>query len=208
MNTSIEKSKETTLPIMEQFYTVQGEGMHQGTAAYFIRLGGCDVGCIWCDVKDSWDASVHPQKTVKEIVADAKKHPSKIVVITGGEPLMYDLTELCQALHDSGFKTHIETSAAYEMSGAWEWICVSPKKFKAPKPEALKQAHELKVIVYNKADLNWATAFESKVNKQCALYLQPEWDKMEVMMPLIIEFVKANPHWKISLQCHKFMNIP
>src|SRR5688572_2653417 len=165
---------------MEAFYSIQGEGFHQGKAAYFIRLGGCDVGCFWCDVKESWDSDAHPKYSVEEIVTRARIESGNkkvIAVITGGEPLMHDLTVLTQQLHKTGFETNIETSGSAPLSGEWDWICVSPKKFKAPLPEILQQANELKVIVYNKDDLNWAEEHAKKVSPACKLYLQPEWSK-------------------------------
>ena len=197
-----------TLPLMEQFYTVQGEGSHQGKAAYFIRLGGCDVGCVWCDVKESWDAAAHPKVSIETMVNDAKMHPARMVVITGGEPLMYDLTNLTAALKAESFKTHVETSGAHPLTGSWDWICLSPKKFKAPLPEVIPKADELKIIVFNKHDFKWAETYAAEVNESCQLFLQPEWDKTAEMMPLIVDYVKTNPKWRISLQTHKFMNIP
>ncbi|ERJ59974.1 7-carboxy-7-deazaguanine synthase QueE [Sphingobacterium paucimobilis] len=196
------------LPLMEEFYTIQGEGFHTGKAAYFIRLGGCDVGCHWCDVKESWDAELHPLTDAETIVENAKKHPAKTVVITGGEPLIYNLDYLTQRLKDEGIKTFIETSGAYPLSGTWDWICLSPKKFKAPKLEVLQVAGELKVIVFNKSDFKWAEEHAKMVGPNCRLYLQPEWSKATEITPLIIEYVKDNPHWDISLQTHKFLNIP
>ncbi len=198
----------TSLPIMEAFYTLQGEGFHAGKAAYFIRLGGCDVGCVWCDVKDSWDASKHPQLSVSQIVSDAKSHSGRLAVITGGEPLMYDLEELTIALKEEGFQTNIETSGAYPMSGKWDWVCFSPKKFKEAYPSIFEQANELKTIIYNKSDFAFAEKYAKLVNSQCELLLQPEWGKQDKMLPLMIEYVKQNPKWRISLQTHKFMNIP
>lgn len=199
---------ENKLPIMEAFYTLQGEGFHNGRAAYFIRLGGCDVGCVWCDVKESWDASIHPQQSVKEIINEAKKHPGRLAVITGGEPLMYDLSELTQKLKKEGFKTNIETSGVYQMSGVWDWVCFSPKKFKEAHSSIFTQANELKVIIYNKSDFAFAEKYAKVVNADCELLLQPEWGKQNKMLPEIIEYVKNNPKWRISLQTHKFMNIP
>ena len=195
-------------PVMESFYTLQGEGVFTGQAAYFIRLGGCDVGCTWCDVKESWDANAHPMKTVDQLVLEASIHSARIAVITGGEPLMHDLSELTEALSVAGFRTHIETSGAHPFSGDWHHVCLSPKKFKNALPEAYTQAHELKVIVFNKHDLDWAEEQASKVRTECALYLQPEWSKREAMMPLIVEHVKSNPRWRVSLQTHKYLNIP
>lgn len=196
------------LPVMEHFYTIQGEGYYQGNAAYFIRLGGCDVGCVWCDVKESWDASIHPLYEISEIVKWVKQANAQIAVITGGEPLMHSLTALTAELQKIGVKTNIETSASSPLSGTWDWICVSPKKFKAPLPEVLLSANELKVVIYNASDFKWAEAHGSKVNNSCKLYLQPEWSKSDKMLPLIIDYVKQNPKWKISLQVHKFMQIP
>lgn len=197
-----------SLPVMEAFYTVQGEGLFSGQAAYFIRLGGCDVGCAWCDVKESWDADKHPKIAVEALVAEAASHPARIAVITGGEPLMHDLTELTTALRAAGFRTHIETSGTHPLSGDWHHICFSPKKFKAPLPEIYPAAHELKVIVLNKHDLLWAEEHASKLSTQCTLFLQPEWSKREAIMPQVVEHVKAHPRWRISLQTHKYLNIP
>jgi organic radical activating enzyme len=196
------------LPVMEDFYTIQGEGFYQGHAAYFIRLGGCDVGCVWCDVKDSWDASKHPNVEVRDIVSKAKASGSEIAVITGGEPAMYDLESITSQLQDAGLKTNIETSGAYPLTGAWNWVCLSPKKFKYPDPSVFVQANELKIIVFNKNDFEWAEEHAAKVNADCELFLQPEWSKEKEMLPLIIEYVKKNPKWKISLQIHKYMNVP
>jgi 7-carboxy-7-deazaguanine synthase len=203
--------KDTTmqqLPVMEQFYTLQGEGFHQGRAAYFIRLGGCDVGCVWCDVKDSWDADKHPKKNIAEIVSEAAKFPGRLAVITGGEPLMHQLTELTAALKDAGFNTNIETSGAHPISGDWDWICLSPKKFKAPLPGILPLAHELKVVIFNKTDFEWAEKYAALADPACKLYLQPEWDKAASVTPLIVDYIKANPQWELSLQVHKFINVP
>jgi 7-carboxy-7-deazaguanine synthase len=198
----------TTLPVMEAFYTVQGEGLFAGQAAYFIRLGGCDVGCHWCDVKESWDMEAHPRYGVEHIVAEAAQHPGRIAVVTGGEPLMHDLGPLTEALRAAGFRTHIETSGAHPLSGSWHHICLSPKKFKVPIPGIHQVAHELKVVVCNKHDLQWAGEHAEQVSPQCSLYLQPEWDRREVVMPLIVDHVKAHPQWRISLQTHKYLNIP
>ncbi|MFD2527899.1 7-carboxy-7-deazaguanine synthase QueE [Flavihumibacter stibioxidans] len=196
------------LPVMESFYTLQGEGFHQGRAAYFIRLGGCDVGCVWCDVKDSWDASRHPLVSIKDIVAGAKSYPGRLAVITGGEPLLHDLNELTTALKAEGFETNIETSGSSPLSGSWNWICLSPKKFKAPLPEVVEAADELKVVIFNKSDFDWAEKYAALVKPSCKLYLQPEWDKKEQMLPLIIDYIKANPGWELSLQVHKYINVP
>jgi 7-carboxy-7-deazaguanine synthase len=198
----------TTLPVMEAFYTLQGEGFHQGRAAYFIRLGGCDVGCFWCDVKDSWDASKHPQYSVTQILNEAKKYPGRLAVITGGEPLLHDLTELTAALQEIGFETNIETSGSSPLSGNWNWICLSPKKFKAPLPEIIPLANELKVVIYNKHDFEWAETYANQVSSSCKLYLQPEWDKANVVTPLIINYIQQNPKWQMSLQVHKYLHIP
>lgn len=193
---------------MEAFYTIQGEGAHQGKAAYFIRLGGCDVGCVWCDVKESWDAGQHPQVSVNGIVEAAAGYPARLAVITGGEPLMHDLTALCDALHAKDFSINIETSGAHPLSGDLDWVCLSPKKFKAPLPEIYEQADELKIIIYNKSDFKWAEEFAARMRPDCQLFLQPEWSKTEQMLPQIIDYVKAYPQWRISLQVHKYMNIP
>lgn len=196
------------LPVMESFSTVQGEGTFAGHAAHFIRLAGCDVGCTWCDVKDSWDASKHPQRSVDELVAEAAAFPARMAVVTGGEPLMHNLDDLTLALRAAGFRTHIETSGAHPLSGAWHHICLSPKKFKPALPEVFAAAHELKVIVFNKHDLQWAEEQATKAGADCKLLLQPEWDKREAMMPLIVDHVKRNPRWSISLQTHKYLRIP
>ncbi len=201
-------SQISSLPVMEHFYTLQGEGFHQGKAAYFIRLGGCDVGCVWCDVKDSWDASKHPLFDVQSLRFEVKKTPAEIVVVTGGEPLMHDLTALTKELHDAGLKTNIETSGAYPLSGSWDWICLSPKKFKAPMPSVVPFANELKVVVFNKSDFDWAEKYAALVSPSCKLYLQPEWDKAAEMTPLIIDYIKAHPKWELSLQIHKYINVP
>jgi 7-carboxy-7-deazaguanine synthase len=193
---------------MEQFYTLQGEGAHQGRAAYFIRLGGCDVGCVWCDVKDSWDASRHPRLLVSELVAAATACPGRLVVITGGEPLMHDCTALTHSLRQSGFATHIETSGAWPLSGKWDWICLSPKKFKAPLPGILPLASELKVVIYNKSDFAWAEQWAAKVAPQCQLFLQPEWSRSQAITPLIIDYIKDHPQWRFSLQLHKYIHVP
>ena len=198
----------SSLPVMESFYTIQGEGFHQGRAAYFIRLGGCDVGCFWCDVKESWDASKHPQVSIAILIDEASKHPGRLVVITGGEPLLHQLNELTSALQQAGFETNIETSGSSPMSGSWNWICLSPKKFKAPLPENIPLAHELKIIILNKHDLEWAEQYAALVKKDCKLYLQPEWDKAAEVTPMIIDYIKANPKWELSLQVHKYINVP
>ncbi len=193
---------------MEDFYTIQGEGFHQGSAAYFIRLGGCEVKCVWCDVKDSWDVNAHPNVSVLSIAAKAKASGGKIAVVTGGEPSMHDLSLLTQELKQVGLKTHIETSGAYVLTGNWDWICFSPKKFKAPHPSVPALANELKVVIFHKSDLAWAEQFAAQVSQDCQLYLQPEWSKENEILPIIIDYVKLNPRWRISLQAHKYMNIP
>ncbi|QEC58531.1 7-carboxy-7-deazaguanine synthase QueE [Flavisolibacter ginsenosidimutans] len=193
---------------MEHFYTLQGEGVHTGKAAYFIRLGGCDVGCVWCDVKDSWDGGKHPLWKIEDLVTTVKQTPAQIVVITGGEPLMHDLAALTKALHDAGLRTHIETSGSSPLSGELDWITLSPKKFKAPLPEVLPQAQELKIVVFNGSDFAWAEDWAAKVSPQCKLFLQPEWSKAEQMTPLIVDYIKAHPQWQLSLQTHKYINVP
>lgn len=198
----------TSYPVMEHFYTLQGEGAYAGQAAYFIRLGGCDVGCVWCDVKESWDASAHPQMTVTALCDLASTHPGKIVVITGGEPSMYDLQPLTDALHAAGLRAHIETSASSPLTGDWDWVTFSPKKFKAPLEANMCLADELKVIVFHKSDFQWGEEFAAQVKPGCKLYLQPEWDKRDSMTPLIIEYIKEHPQWQLSLQTHKYINIP
>ncbi len=196
------------LPLMEDFYTIQGEGAYQGQAAYFVRLGGCDVGCVWCDVKESWDASAHPVVPVNEIVKRITASGSPVAVITGGEPLMYDLTALTRTIREAGVRTHLETSGVYPLTGTWDWICFSPKKFKAPHSSIFPAADELKVIVYNQSDFAWGEQFAAEVRGDCQLFLQPEWSREKEMVPAIIDYVKAHPRWKISLQIHKYMNIP
>ena len=198
----------SVLPVMEHFYTLQGEGYHQGRAAYFIRLGGCDVGCVWCDVKDSWDASVHPLIKVEELISTVKQTAAKLVVITGGEPLMHNLDNLTIAFQQAGFETNIETSGAHQLSGKWDWICLSPKKFKAPLPAICSLANELKVVIFNKSDFEWAEKYAALASPTCKLYLQPEWDKATSITPVIIDYIKANPKWELSLQIHKYINVP
>ena len=193
---------------MESFYTIQGEGFHQGRAAYFIRLGGCDVGCVWCDVKESWDEDAHPRKRVDEIVSEVKSTPAQMAVITGGEPLLHQLDALTTALQAAGIETNIETSGSSPLSGNWNWICLSPKKFKAPLPEVLAAADELKVIVYNLSDFEWAEQHAAQVRPGCKLYLQPEWSRHEKMTPQIVDYIKLNPGWELSLQIHKYINVP
>jgi 7-carboxy-7-deazaguanine synthase len=195
------------LPLMEAFYTLQGEGYYKGAAAYFIRIGGCDVGCHWCDVKESWNPKLHPPTAVDQIVATAKIH-AKVVVVTGGEPLMWNMDPLTSQLQAQGLQTHIETSGAYPISGSWDWFCLSPKKNKEPLAPAYQAADELKVIIHNQDDFRFAEAQAQKVGPHCKLFLQPEWSKREKMMPLMVDYVLKNPHWKVSLQTHKYLNIP
>ncbi len=196
------------LPLMEEFYTIQGEGFNTGKASYFIRIGGCDVGCHWCDVKESWDASLHPLTPTEDIIEHVLESKTPAVVVTGGEPLIYNLTYLTALLKTQNIKTYIETSGAYNLSGDWDWICLSPKKTMLPKEENYTAAHELKIIVFNKHDFIWAEEQANKVSKDCYLYLQPEWSKRNEITPLIVEYVKQNPRWMISLQTHKYIDIP
>lgn len=205
IQSAVEKGE--MLPLMEEFYTIQGEGAYTGTAAYFIRIGGCDVGCHWCDVKESWNAEIHPPTRVQHIVENAKKF-AETVVVTGGEPLTWSMDFLTKQLRDNEMRVHIETSGAYPVSGIWDWFCLSPKKTKLPVTEAYQIANELKVIVYNKHDFAFAEEQALKVNANAVLYLQPEWSKKEEMTPLIIDYVMQNPKWRISLQTHKYLNIP
>ena len=193
---------------MEEFYTIQGEGFNTGKAAYFIRVGGCDVGCHWCDVKESWDANAHPQMKIETIVSEVKKTEAKLVVITGGEPLMHNLDILTKKLQEAGLETNIETSGSSSLSGVWDWICLSPKKFKAPLTEVTERTNELKIIIYNKTDFEWAEQYAAQVPPACRLYLQPEWSKSAEMMPLIIHYIKENPQWELSVQLHKFIHVP
>ncbi len=195
------------LPLMEEFYTIQGEGFHKGKAAYFIRIGGCDVGCHWCDVKESWNAETHPPTEIASIVHNAAKY-SNTIVITGGEPLTWDMGPLTSALKAKNLKIHIETSGAYPLTGTWDWICLSPKKNKLPIGDIHKKAHELKVIVYNKHDLVFAEEHANMVSKECILYLQPEWSVREKVTPMIVDYVMQHPKWRVSLQTHKYLNIP
>jgi len=205
-----------SLPVMEHFYTIQGEGFHQGRAAYFGIEGGCDVGCVWCDVIDSWDANAHVKKTVDEIVSLISQNAASIskgksaglVVITGGVPLMHDLTQLTLALKEKGFETNIETSGAHPLTGTWDWICLSPKKFKSPIPAVIPFANELKVVIFNESDFKWAEQYALLVSPLCKLYLQPEWDKAATITPSIIEYIKEHPQWELSLQIHKYINVP
>lgn len=196
------------LPVMEEFYSLQGEGFHTGEAAYFIRVGGCDVGCYWCDVKESWNSELHPAVLSDEIISRVIDYPAKAVIITGGEPLQYNLNYLCEKLKQYGIKTFLETSGSYPLSGNWTWICISPKKNAPPIDENFIYADELKVIITDYSDFEWAEYYSYKVNNNCILYLQPEWSKRNEVIPAIVEYILLNPKWKISLQCHKYMRIP
>lgn len=195
-------------PVMEQFYTLQGEGAFAGHAAYFIRLGGCDVGCVWCDVKESWDAAAHPMQTVSELTNNALQFPGRLVVITGGEPTLHQLEPLVHSLQQHGFRVHIETSGTNELNAPLDWVTLSPKKFKAPLPQALSRTDELKVVVYHKSDFEFAEMHAAQVPESCKLYLQAEWSRREIMMPLIIEYIQKNPQWHLSLQTHKYIGVP
>ncbi|HEX8563533.1 MAG TPA: 7-carboxy-7-deazaguanine synthase QueE [Flavobacterium sp.] len=205
IQTEVEKG--VMLPLMEEFYTIQGEGFHTGTAAYFIRVGGCDVGCHWCDVKESWNADLHPPTSVQVIAQNAMKHGGAVVV-TGGEPLTWDMAPLTQELKSHGLKVHMETSGAYPLSGYWDWICLSPKKTKLPTQSVYDHADELKVVVHNRHDFIFAEEQAQKVNKNAVLFLQPEWSKKEEITPLIVDYVMQNPKWRVSLQTHKYLDIP
>ncbi len=205
---SSEINTQLSLPVMESFYTIQGEGYHQGKAAYFVRLGGCDVGCVWCDVKDSWEMGRHPLKTIENIIAEIKSTPAPMVVVTGGEPLMHDLDYFTSALKLKGLSRNIETSGSHPLSGEWDWICLSPKKFKPPLEDILIRAHELKVVIFHKSDFAWAEKYADAMSSTCKLYLQPEWSKDAVITPLIVEYIKQHPRWELSLQLHKYINVP
>lgn len=196
------------LPIVEHFYTLQGEGAFAGKAAYFIRTAGCDVGCVWCDTKHSWDMQAHQEMSVNKIVKNVLEQHAEIAVITGGEPLMHSLDILTSELQAHSIRTHIETSGAHPLSGKWDWITLSPKKFKLPLPEIIPLANELKIIVFSLHDLQWAETFTNQVSKACKLYLQTEYSKSNEMLPIIIDFIKKNPKWQLSLQTHKILNIP
>jgi 7-carboxy-7-deazaguanine synthase len=193
---------------MEAFYTLQGEGFHQGKAAYFIRLAGCDVGCVWCDVKESWNEDLYPLQTIDDIVSKAIENPARLAVITGGEPTLYNLEMLTSALQKEGFQTNIETSGSSPLTGTWDWICLSPKKYKPPLPAILKKANELKIIIFNKSDFEWAEKYAAEVSANCKLYLQPEWSRSEQVTPLIVEYILAHPQWQFSLQMHKYIHVP
>ena len=193
---------------METFYTVQGEGAHSGRPAFFIRLAGCDVGCHWCDVKESWESADAQLRKIESIVEEVTSSGAKFAVVTGGEPLMYNLDSLSAQLRKQGIELAIETSGTHPLSGTWDWICFSPKKFKAPLPEFYEVAHELKTVVYNKHDLAWSVTHADKVNDECMLFLQPEWDRRDLATPLILNYIRENPKWRISVQTHKYMGIP
>ena len=193
---------------MEIFYSIQGEGKHSGMPAVFVRLGGCDVGCVWCDVKESWNEEDHPFLSNQEIIEEVQKHNCKNVIVTGGEPLMYDMTELTSAMHREGFKIHLETSGVYPVTGEWDWVCFSPKKFQQPHESIFAKADELKPIIFNKSDFAFAEENRKGLSEECYLCLQPEWSKAEKFMPDIIRYVKNHPEWNISLQTHKYLDIP
>jgi 7-carboxy-7-deazaguanine synthase len=205
---TVTSTYEKEFPVMEIFYSLQGEGRFSGVPAVFIRLGGCDVGCHWCDVKESWNADAHTKFSVSEVISETNKFPANRIIVTGGEPLMYNLNELTKSLLLEKKIIHLETSGAYLLSGKWHWICLSPKKTMPPHQEIYKQANELKIIIHNHDDFIWAEKNAQYVSKDCVLYLQPEWGKKEKMMPLIVEYVKSNPQWNVCLQTHKYLNIP
>lgn len=204
---AIEK-KGGALPLVEQFYTIQGEGFNTGKAAWFIRLGGCDVGCSWCDSRFTWNPEIHPLVDTDVIVKNAVESGTDSVVVTGGEPLTWDLDYLCSELKKNKLKTFIETSGAYNLSGEWDWICLSPKKNMPPVGDICSKADELKVIIQDRVDFEWAEKYRILVGKNCKLYLQPEWSRFEKIIPEIVEYVKKNTGWNVSLQSHKFMHIP
>jgi organic radical activating enzyme len=195
------------LPVMERFYTIQGEGVHSGCPAYFIRLAGCDVGCVWCDVKESWNAEEHPLLTVEELIADVINAGANRVIITGGEPLMHDLTALTSGLRARAIAVHLETSGVHPLSGEWNWITFSPKKFKRPTEEIFQKAHEMKVIVFHPSDIAWAEELSQKLNSDCSLLLQPEWERSEEVLPLILNHITTFPKWRLSLQTHKYIGV-
>ncbi len=198
----------TTLPVMESFYSIQGEGFYTGNPAYFLRVGGCDVGCYWCDVKESWDSNIHPLRKVDELVREALSFPANTMVVTGGEPLMWDMKYLTDNVKKNGIRTHLETSGSHKLTGSWDWICLSPKKFQNPIKTIKPLANELKIIIKNKSDFEWAENQREGINKHCKLYLQPEWSEKDKIIPLIIDYVMRFPLWGISLQTHKYLNLP
>ena len=202
VNTKVE------LPIMEHFYTIQGEGRYSGRAAYFVRLAGCDVGCVWCDVKESWDADIHPVLSINDLMLSIKSSGTDFCVITGGEPALYDLNGIIDQLKNESIEVAIETSGCYPVRGEIDWYCFSPKKFKAPCSESYLRANELKVVISHPSDFEWAELHAQQVSNECELFLQPEWSKQERFLPQIIEYVKNHPRWRVSLQTHKYMNIP
>lgn len=208
MRTNSDIAKGNMLPLMEDFYTIQGEGFHTGRAAYFLRIGGCDVGCYWCDVKESWNPDLHPLTPIEVIVKKVLDGKAETVVITGGEPLMYNLEPLCRELHSHGLQIHLETSGSHPFSGEFDWICLSPKRKSPPLQEIFLLADELKMIVFEESDLQWAEENALKISDTCKRYLQPEWSRMKNVMPLIVDYVMNNPSWEVSLQTHKFMHIP
>ena len=193
---------------MERFLTVQGEGAYTGAAAWFIRLGGCDVGCAWCDVKESWDVNAHPHVTAGNLVDEAVNSKAPICVITGGEPAMHDLTALTEGLQVAGIRTHIETSGTHPLTGSWDWVTFSPKRFKAPLDAIYEQTDELKVIVVNRQDLEWGREHASRLQVPARWYFQPEWDRREQVLYYTVVFVQENPEWRISLQTHKYLGLP
>tara|TARA_B100000497_G_scaffold37133_1_gene43533 strand:- start:11519 stop:12118 length:600 start_codon:yes stop_codon:yes gene_type:complete len=197
----------TSFPIMEYFYSIQGEGVFVGQPSFFIRMGGCDVGCVWCDVKDSWDADKHPKISIDSLLEEAKKYPSRLVIITGGEPAMYDLTELTKKFKEAGYRVHIETSGAYPLVGEFDWITFSPKKFKKPLEDVAKMANELKIVVFNKSDIKWAEEHQKLVSSDCKLFLQPEWDKRKISEKIVFNYILTNPNWFVSLQTHKYLGV-
>jgi organic radical activating enzyme len=192
---------------MEYFYSIQGEGVFVGQPSFFIRMGGCDVGCVWCDVKDSWDADNHPKISIDSLLEEAKKYPSRLVIITGGEPAMYDLTELTKKFKEAGYRVHIETSGAYPLVGEFDWITFSPKKFKKPLEDVAKMANELKIVVFNKSDIKWAEEHQKLVSSDCKLFLQPEWDKRKISEKIVFNYILTNPNWFMSLQTHKYLGV-
>ena len=204
----MESWRDRTYPVMERFLTVQGEGAYTGTSAWFIRLGGCDVGCAWCDVKESWDVEAHPKLDAGTLVQEAKSSKAPICVVTGGEPAMHDLKALAEGLRAEGLRTHIETSGTHPLTGDWDWVTFSPKRFKAPLPEFYAEADELKIIVVNRHDLSWGEEHAAQLSDACALYLQPEWDRRDKVLPHIMEHLKQSPKWRVSLQTHKYLGLP
>ena len=197
----------TSFPIMEYFYSIQGEGVFVGQPSFFIRMGGCDVGCVWCDVKDSWDADKHPKISIDSLLEEAIKYPSRLVIITGGEPAMYDLTELTKKFKEAGYRVHIETSGAYPLVGEFDWITFSPKKFKKPLEDVAKMANELKIVVFNKSDIKWAEEHQKLVSSDCKLFLQPEWDKRKISEKIVFNYILTNHNWFVSLQTHKYLGV-